>query len=308
MPVWGIVLLCLAGLLVLASLVLSVAMFRYAFLRKVRKREDSDYGAFQGTVDVGVRWFEAQPFEELYETSFDGLRLYGRLLCAKEPRGTIVMMHGYHGDALNDFAPEFQFCYERGYNLLVPDERTHGNSEGTYITFGVKERRDCAMWAAYARERFGERLPIFLYGLSMGCATVLMATELELPENVRGVIADCGFTEPWAITAHVLRNMMHLPVFPTLYLAGVYTHILAGFGLHEQSAERAMKKNVLPVLFFHGTADDFVPLWMGQANYAACRAEKTQVLVEGAAHAQSFLVEPERCLGALSRFLEQHTA
>lgn len=307
---WAIGLLAFIGLFVLLSVVLAFVLL-FVTCGRLKKRpparpEDDVFYSYRETMDAARAWYDAQRAEELWIRSYDGLRLYGRLLVREEARGTILMMHGYHGEALRDFAASMRCCYEEGYNLLLPDERTHGRSEGRYITFGVRERCDVLSWLAAVNERFGADRPVFLHGVSMGCSAVLMAAGLKLPDNVRGLVADCGYTRPWDICAHVMRNRMHLPVFPILHIIGVLSWLIAGFGLVQASCPRALKRNALPVLFYHGGKDDLVPIWMGNANYTACRAEKKQIIAVEAAHAQSFLVEPERCCKELIAFLERY--
>lgn len=178
-------------------------------------------------------------------------------------------------------------------------------SQGKYITYGVKERFDCRDWAWYAARRWGER-PLFLMGISMGCATVVMASGLELPPSTRGIVADCGFTTPWDIMAHVAKRDFRLPPFPLLYVLDWVARLVAGFGLKEADTRKALEKNKLPVLFLHGEDDDFVPPSMTRENFAACRAEKALYLVPGAAHAQSFAVDTKGCQEQIAGFLEKY--
>lgn len=307
---WAIAVIVVAALFVFLSVGIAIMMFRTAARRLVRKTqlkpEEDVFYDYRSIIEAGKAWYETQPVEELWMRSYDGLRLYGRLIRCENAKGSILMMHGYHGEALVDLTTSMRYCHEAGYNLLVPDQRTHGISEGRYITFGVRERRDALGWIAELNERFGAESPVFLYGLSMGCSTVLMASGLSLLANVKGIVADCGYTRPWDICAHVLKTRMRLPVFPILHIVDIICWLLAGFGLRQASVPRALKKNTRPVLFYHGSKDDFVPLWMGNANYANCVAEKEQIIVEDAAHAQCFFVEPERCLAALGAFLEKY--
>ena len=187
------------------------------------------------------------------------------------------------------------------------DERAHGESEGTYITFGVRERHDVATWAAYAAMHFGPAHPLILDGLSMGAATVLMASELALPASVRGIIADCGFSSPYAIMKSVLHwRCPWLVSGPLLALTGVFTRLFGGFGLREVSATEAVAHTKLPILFIHGTGDPFVPCSMSQAAYDACTGEKRLILVEGAGHGQSYLVDRPRVQAAVREFLTDY--
>ena len=202
-------------------------------------------------------------------------------------------MHGYRAGGLTDFAGLYRFYHEQGYDLLVPFERSHGPSEGRYICFGVKERFDCRDWAEYAVRLAGEDCNLYLSGISMGCATVLMAAGLPLPANVRAIIADCGFTSPKEILKTVLNRDYHLPAFPLMNLTELLTKWRAGFGYSDASTLDAMRNCRIPVLFIHGEKDTFVPVQMTLDNYMACSAPKELLIVPGAAHAAASLQDPE---------------
>ena len=256
-----------------------------------------------------MEWFRQQNKERVMQTSYDGLKLAADILPADPgtERGVLILMHGFRGSAAHDFSCALEFYHELGYHLILPHQRAHGKSEGRYLCFGVKERYDCRMWAYYAATRFGDKMPIFLDGISMGASTVLMAAGLELPRNVKGIIADCGFTSPWEIFRFVLKKWFHLPAFPILHLTGILCRFAAGFGFRECSTLDVLSKSNLPVLFVHGTADELVPFWMGEQNYRACQGPKRFVKVEGASHGFSFLMEEERCKNELQEFLREYS-
>lgn len=140
----------------------------------------------------------------------------------------------------------------------------------------------------------------------MGSATVMMASDLDLPKSTRGIVADCGFTSPWEIMAHVAKRDFRLPPFPLLYLLDVIARLRAGFSLKGADSRQALSRTSLPVLFLHGEDDDFVPVSMTRENYQACRGEKFQRLVPGAAHAQSFAVDTQGCQQVIQEFLDRY--
>lgn len=262
---------------------------------------------FEQELENGKYWFGAQKKERIAMTSFDGLKLIAYYLPAeKKSDKVLILMHGYRNDGLYDFAGLVKFYHEMGYHLLVPHQRSHGESEGDYICFGVKERYDLKQWAEYMARRFDGKCSIFLNGISMGGATVLMAAELGLPEQVKGMIADCGFTSPWDIFSHVLKDNCHLPKFPFMYVADFICGRRAGFHFKECSAVPGMKNNKIPVLFIHGGKDEFVPPSMSYKNYDACAGEKKILIVNRAAHGTSCLVEPEAYQSAVTEFVEKY--
>lgn len=299
----------------------SVSLFQKKSVRKLadslndmiagRKRRGQVKGLgfadFTEEMEEGKRWFQSQEKERITMRSHDGLKLVAYYLPAPvESRRILILMHGYRNkEIVWDFSNLVKFYHEQGYDLLVPFQRAHGESEGEHICFGVKERYDVAQWAEYISGRFDGRCNIFLSGISMGGATVLMAAGLKLPGQVRGIIADCGYTSPWDIFAHVLKKDCHLPKFPFLYAADYICHRKAGFHFQEGSTAKSMRENRIPVLFIHGGRDDFVPAGMSWMNYEACAAEKEIFIVDRAAHGTSNLAAPEEYRRRVIKFMEK---
>lgn len=266
----------------------------------------SCWARYQDIVLAGAGWITAQPTEEMTIESHDGLRLSGRLLTAEQPKGTILLFHGYRSMACIDFSCAARYYHELGYNLILIDQRSHGHSQGTYITYGVLERQDCLRWCQAAYQRFGDTMPLYLSGVSMGATTVLMAADLPLPPTARGIIADCGFTSPRDIIVHVMKTRCHLPRYPLIWFVEFWARILAHIRLDQCSTEDTLSRSRLPVLLIHGTADRFVPCDMSRRAYAACTSEKHLLEVEGAGHGASFLVDEPACRQTVEDFLAAH--
>lgn len=308
--VW-ILLLCAAGLAVLLLAATHIVM-RYACRRGRALSTNIDealaHSTFRHYKDLIVRaqaWLAQQPVEEVCVTSFDGLRLRGRFLPCENARATLLLFHGWRSYPELDFGAAMEFYRSQGLNLLFPDERAQGESEGKFITFGVRERRDVHTWTQWCARRLGKDAPLLLGGVSMGASTVLMACGEPFAENVRGVIADCGFTSPWEIIAKCTRDF-HLPAALLVPLIDLNASLFAGFGLKEYSTLDAMPHTTLPVFLAHGEADSFVPCEMSKKNYAACASQdKTLLLTPDAGHGQSYLKATERYQSAVREFVNR---
>lgn len=267
--------------------------------------EKGRYADKAALVREGMRLLKETPFEEVTITSYDGLSLYGQLYHGTDTTRTVVLVHGYQSSPTHDFGGAMVFYKERGYNVLVIHQRTHGKSEGKYICFGAKERYDLRDWCKYLVSRFGEQHKIVLTGISMGATTVLLAACLpDIPASVCGVVADCGFASPVEVYRHVLRTRFHLPAFPLLCLAERICMHRAGFVFTEFSTEKELTRCRVPVLFIHGERDSFVPVSHTEKAYAACASRKELLIVPDAEHGLSFLQDEPCYRETVTRFLE----
>lgn len=251
-----------------------------------------------------ARQMDALPYEQVYITSDDGLTLAGRYYHVADGAPIQIQFHGYRGNAIRDFCGGNRLAREEGQNTLVVDQRAHGKSQGRVITFGVRERYDCLAWARYAAKRFGPNTPIFLAGVSMGAATVLMASELDLPENVAGIIADCPYSSPLEIICKVCRDV-RLPARLVCGLTCLGGLVYGHFCLWSASAEKAVRRTKVPVLIIHGEDDRFVPCGMSSKIYSAHREKITLVTFPGAGHGISYVVDTPRYAKVTDQFIRE---
>ena len=302
----------------LLLLLLTMGASLYAFLRGSTRRDRTELFKastvvpsgrykYRDRMQQGVDWYESQPKTELHLASRDGLSLTAELIEAEKPIGLVVAAHGFRSWPAREFALVARHLYEQGYTVLYPYMRAHRKSEGKYITFGVKERYDIAAWANLLAERY-PNLPLFLYGQSMGGASVIMASGLALPANTRGVIADSAFHSPRDVIATALVQSYKVPVFPMLPAMDMWARIIAGYSLTDTTCKEALDRTSLPFLFIHGTADELVPYAMGIQNYEECHTEKELLTVEGAAHCASYYVDSARYISYLDGFLKKYSA
>ena len=304
----GVLLFLLAAVLITAYV-----CYRMAFYEANPPRQDENqveipkgriYEPFREKMVNWTLQTRQMPHEDIQITSFDGLPLCGKFYEFQPGAPIELMFHGYRGSAERDLSGGVQRCFKLGRSTLIVDQRCSGGSGGHVITFGIREHRDCLTWVHYLAERFGPEVKILMTGISMGATTVLMAAGRELPANVIGVIADCGFSSAKQIIQKVIADMKLPPrlAYPFVRLGA---RLYGGFDLEEYSALEAMQTCRVPVLFFHGEDDDFVPCDMSRAMYAACQSRKQLVTVPGAGHGLSYPIAPELYLPAARGFFGQ---
>ena len=271
----------------------------------VKALKQTPYGQFSEHVVAAKQWLDNKNTQSVSIVNADGLKLHALWVPASNPKGTMLLAHGYRSCILVDFGLVLDFYHNMGMNLLLPDQRSHGMSEGCYITFGVKESDDMLEWLRFHNRTFGE-YPVILSGLSMGASTVMFLADKQLPGNVRGIIADCGFTSPKAIISSVFTSVTHLPAIPTIWAVDLFARIFARFSLNEKDTRITLSRNQLPIIMVHGTADTFVPCEMTKDGYAACIGQKQLLLVDGAGHGVSYLHDRERYTQLVEAFLKRY--
>ena len=247
----------------------------------------------------------AMPHESIVITTFDGLKLHGKYYEYTAGAPMELMFHGYRGSAERDLCGGVQRAFALGRNVLIVDQRACGRSEGRVITFGIKESRDCLAWLDYVTQRFGERQRVILTGISMGAATVLCASGYDLPDNVVGILADCGYTTPKAIICKVITQI-GLPAKLLYPFVRLGARLYGGFDLEAVTPIDAVKRCRVPVIFIHGEKDDFVPCSMSGENYEVCPTAKRLVTVPEAGHGMAYLVDGKGYLHALADFFTEN--
>lgn len=252
-------------------------------------------------------WVNNQPFEQWEITSFDGLTLQGYFLRAKEPTNKVVIMaHGYLGRA-SDMGLYGRHYYENlGYHFFTADARGHGESEGDYIGFGWHDRLDYVQWIDQIISELGEDIEIVLHGLSMGAGTVLMTSGEDLPEQVKAIVADSPYTSVHDLFAYQMKRMFQLPAFPVLHTTGYVTKLKANYTLKEASAIKQVKKTQVPILYFHGEADTFVPTKLTKELYAATASEAYLHLFANASHGEAIVLHEAAYYEYLEQFLNKY--
>lgn len=231
----------------------------------------------------------------------DGLTLRGKLYTLSPDAPVEILFHGYRGFSERDMCGAVQRCFAVGHSALLADQRAAGTSDGHVITFGVKESADVPLWIDAVAQRFGADHPVYLGGVSMGATTVLLAAGRDLPPQVKGVLADCGYSTAKDIIKKVIRQLK-LPadlLYPLVWLGAM---LYGGFNPNRADATAAMARCRVPVIFFHGDADDFVPHEMSVTNHDACTAPKRLVITPGAGHGLCYPADPDGYVAAVREF------
>ena len=292
-------------------LILAASWFAYSkcFYSPVSRRttpedpfELEEFEAVSDHIYRMTHIMEKIPFEEVTVVSHDGLKLYGRYYHVADNAPIELLFHGYKSHALRDCSGGHALSRKMGFNALVVDQRSHGNSEGSAITFGIQERHDVQVWIRYCVQRFGNDVPLILSGISMGAATVLMATDADLPGNVACVIADCPYSSPVDIIEKVCKDE-HYPVSlcrPFLHLSA---RVLGRFRLKESSAAQAVAKAKIPILLIHGEDDKLVPCQMSHEIARANPEQITVVTFPNAGHGLCYMTDPRRYEYVICQFL-----
>lgn len=285
-------------------------MMRYnAKTERTMKMSGVDWNQYFSKMKECREWMMEQPHEDVWIRSEDSLKLHGTYFQGagnveeKKCKKAVICFHGYTSQGLADYGSISNYYLKRGYNVLLVDQRSHGQSEGKYIGFGCKDRYDAYRWIEWVIGQEGENVQILLHGNSMGGATVLMASGLDLPHQVKGIIADCPFTSPKAVFTHVLHSMYHLPAFPMIQIADAVNKKQAGYGLDECNSAREVRKAKVPVLLIHGDADTFVPCSMSEEIYKNCKSPKQKLIIHGAGHCESYYKDREAYEGAMDSFI-----
>ena len=257
-------------------------------------------------VEADVNWLiKDSNYIDTYITSSDNLKLHAyEVKNENKTDKWAIVVHGYtsEGKLLSSKA---KHLYNMGYNVLVPDLRSHGTSEGNYIGMGWHDRLDIIDWINYIVKN-NPNSEIALHGTSMGSATVLMVSGEKLPSNVKAIVADCGYTSVYDEFSYQLKQLFNLPAFPIMNFSDVVTHIRAGYCLNDASAINQVKKSTTPILYIHGDKDDFVPYYMMDELYNATNSEKEKLTIEGGEHANSDLVNPKLYWSTVNSFLEKY--
>lgn len=303
-------------LIVIASIILLVLLtcyicFKMCFYSNVKVVENGEvklpndeiYQVHKDLIMKDIYDARAMNYKKVSIKSYDGLTLVGKYYENFKDATIEIMFHGYRGSGERDLSTGVRRAKECGRNALIIEQRGGGYSGGHIITFGVKERYDVISWINYVIETFGKDVKIILTGISMGAATVVNASAFDLPSNVIGILADCGYDSAKDMIKKTIKEMK-LPVNIFYPFVKLSARIYGNFNLEEISPIQAIKKCKVPIIFIHGDADTLVPCYMSQNLYDSCNSKKQIVKIKNAGHGISYLVDPETYVKSLNEFFK----
>ena len=262
---------------------------------------------FEQEYEDGKAWCRNQPMKDCYIKSDDGLILHAYYLPADDPKRVLLLSHGYKGSGFGDFAYTAEFLHDNGCSLFFIDQRCCGLSEGEYITFGAKEQYDVVKWTWYIHRINHNRLPVYLYGESMGAAAVLMSLKHKLPTEVKGVISDCAFSSMKEQLRNIASEWFHVKwIELLLFRVDIFCRIFGDFKMKDADTTEALKVNRRPVLFFHGLKDTYVSPKNTEYNYRVCKAPKEIYMIPEARHLCSAYEQRDFYRGKLLKFFERY--
>ena len=242
--------------------------------------------------------------EDVFVKSYDGCKLHAALYLSQEPSNVFVIeCHGYKDPAIKDFCGGLGMALSKSQNVLLIDQRGHGQSGGRTITFGIKEKYDVLAWVDYLNERY-EKAKILLYGISMGASTVMLGSCLELPQNVLGIIADCPYSsakEEVLLVSEKMGISSKLAYPFILSAAFIFGH----FDLRKGDVKEAVKKSTKPILLIHGTEDTTVPFAMAEEIYHSNEKMITFVPFVGAPHGYSWMLDYRKYMQVIEDFCKK---
>jgi len=309
---WYYIVLIIFIILILLMLVTSYICYKMAFYNNTKKKEKDDYEVYIPNDEIyecykeviinDIKDVEKLEGVDMYINSFDGLKLHAKYYENIKGAPIEIMFHGYRGSARRDMSTGLKRAFKCGHNALLISQRTSGKSEGHTISFGINESKDCLRWIDLVIKTFGNDVKIIICGVSMGAATVVTAAGYDLPKNVIGVLADCGFDTAEKIIKKTIKEKHLSPAifYPFVKLGA---RIYGKFNIDETSPLEACKKTKLPILFIHGDNDTFVPCSMSENMFNHCVSEKKKfVTIKNAGHAIAYLVDPENYIKEVVEF------
>lgn len=303
--------LVVLGIATITLLGATIFMFNTSLKTKVEPTDEQDSYAYLFKHEYLKQWIDSlnsvSALQDTFIVAKDGVQLHGLYLKASKPTAnTALIIHGYTDNAIRMLMIGHLYSKELAYNILLPDLRAHGKSEGEYIQMGWKDRLDILQWIDVTKNIYGDSTRMVLHGISMGAATLMMVSGEDLPHQVKCFVEDCGYTSVWDEFEYNLKKDYGLPTFPLLYTASLYSEWHEGWNFKEASALEQVTKSKLPMLFIHGDADTYVPTAMVYPLYEAKPGEKELWILPGVKHAKAYWTHTEEYVERTRNFVSKY--
>lgn len=292
-------------IMLLFLLISSLLVYTSNYIYNLALDPTTDKSMFMEHLDQTVTAIPDVLFDvskEVSVTSYDDLQLHGYIF-SQEAETWVIVVHGYLSEGI-EMGWAIRHFYRMGHNVLVPDLRGHGRSEGGYIAMGWDDRKDIMKWIDYLVE-LDAHCQIILFGISMGGAAVMNAGGETLPNNVKMIIEDSGYTNTEDIVAYHLENTFDMPDFPLLGMASWVTKIRAGFSIKEGPINQ-LQYCTLPILFIHGEKDMLVPIEQKRRLYNSYEGPKEKLIVPEAGHVQANDVDVTKYWKTIDTFINTY--
>lgn len=290
----------------------AIYMFGVSLDRKVTPTDEEDAYAFLYDHDPSLKvWIDSLRQESALRDTFivadDGSKLHALYVrSATDSPNTALIIHGYTDNSIRMLMIGHLYNKEMNYNILLPDLRAHGKSDGEYIQMGWKDRLDILKWIDVSKGIYGDTTNMVIHGISMGAATTMMTSGEDLPENIKCFVEDCGYTSVWDEFKHKLKDEYGLPAFPILPVTSLYTQMKVDWNFKEASSLEQIKKSKLPMFFIHGDKDTYVPTWMVNKLYEAKQGEKELWIVPGVEHANAYWDYTDEYVAKTNQFVSKY--
>ena len=276
-----------------------------ALMYKKYLKTDSRKGFCGEQPEENKKWLDNTEYQDIYMVSRDDYCLHA-MMFDNNSDNWVILVHGYDADGtyMTTYATKL---YEEGYSILSIDQRGCGLSGDNETTMGHLEKNDVADWAKKLTEEYNAR-NIMLLGVSMGAATVMLASAEQLPDTVRCIVEDCGYSSVREQFEHSIVKVLHIPPYPVLWVNDLITRFKKGWSvLKDADCVKAVSRAKVPILFIHGEADDFVPFGMQAKVYEACKRDDKEIItVKDAAHTEAVVKDPELYWNAVLGFMNKH--
>lgn len=307
--IFGIIVASTIILLAITYIIIGILSYKLSVRRKtlVGKLVLKTINSSLETFKIDRYWWDRQNVEELQ--IFSGKdKLFGYLIRNKKKTNKVaIVVHGYYVSH-KDINNQARIFLKNGFNVFAPDMRAHGKSGGNTIGMGALDKVDILLWINKMIEIFGKRSKITLFGLSMGGATVcLVSGEGSLPKNVKCIISDCAYDSLYDQFKNILNQKMFLPAYPVMNILSKSIKLIGKYDIKSTVPREAVQKAKIPILFIHGTTDEFVPSYMVKKLYNASNKRKCELyLVKGAGHAMAYAKEPRKYTKRIVDFVNKH--